>query len=210
MRKNRVFLIKSSFNVVVVFMLKVALIGWVSSSASAQTILLQSKSDLTRSAAYVGDGWLMLRQYLNSYGDAFVMEAGLNGHLKSFLVDTGANSTVISSEIAKEMRLPCLSQVEVSGVSSASLYCKSKLDFINVSGIVIKDIEVFYPKDPSIPAHYILGLDVLDKLEVKYRDGQMFVRPLNNTFSHYSTWLVNCLNRDVSICDGDVIKQILP
>jgi aspartyl protease family protein len=97
----------------------------------------------------------------------------INGRELEFLVDTGATGTAISAQLARELNLPTMGQVQsntaggvVSGrVVSVSLALQGGVQVQQLRVVALEGLNDRRTEQP------LLGMDVLGKLRWQQRDG---------------------------------------
>ena len=97
----------------------------------------------------------------------------INGRELEFLVDTGATGTAISAQLARELKLPSLGQVQsntaggvVSGrVVSVNLALQGGVSAQQLRVVALEGLNDRRTEQP------LLGMDVLGKLRWQQRDG---------------------------------------
>ena len=108
----------------------------------------------------------------------------INGRELEFLVDTGATGTAISAQLARELNLPTLGQVQsttagglVTGrVVSVDLALQGGVQAAQLRVVALEGLNSRRTEQP------LLGMDVLGKLRWQQRDGVLRIE-LNNPSS---------------------------
>jgi aspartyl protease family protein len=111
----------------------------------------------------------------------------INGRELEFLVDTGATGTAISAQLARELKLPSLGQVQsntaggvVSGsVVSVNLALQGGVSAQQLRVVALEGLNDRRTEQP------LLGMDVLGKLRWQQRDGVLRIE-LNSSAKNSS------------------------
>jgi clan AA aspartic protease (TIGR02281 family) len=102
-------------------------------------------------------------------GNALFVDVVLNGFLQSrLLVDTGAELTVISMALAKQLALNLdeAATVPLQSVSGVFLAPLTKVKSITVGGVTIRDVEVVVHDIAQGSSGGLLGMSFLDNFQV--------------------------------------------
>jgi len=150
--------------------------------------------------SYTSQGWLRVYSKYTEYPDHFFLDADINEGRYRFIIDTGANSVFVPYEMAKNLNLEC-NPIMTQTASSELRACSAIIDKMDISGIVIKNVHVAYPlEDLSKHAEPwpLLGMDVLKRLQVKYVNNKLYLKPASN--ATYAQWLIKCIKEGNAAC----------
>lgn len=103
----------------------------------------------------------------------------INGRMGNiFVVDTGANRTAISAELAAELALPPGPEVLVNGVTAAVLTPTVRVERLYVAENIFRDLLMPVIPHARLGVHGLLGVDVLGRFAVTFdmRAGQLRLR----------------------------------
>ena len=110
----------------------------------------------------------------------------INGRELEFLVDTGATGTAISAQLARELNLPSLGQVQSSTAGGLVTGSVVSVNLTLQGGVRAEQLRVValeglnYTRGDRRTEQPLLGMDVLGKLRWQQRDGVLRIE-LNNT-----------------------------
>ncbi len=116
------------------------------------------------------------RVYRDSSG-MFRTAGTINGHMVSFLVDTGATTIAINSNEARRLGINYLLNGQSSAVQTASGVARAwavKLDRVTVGRIELSNIAAVVI-DGSSPLEVLLGMSFLERLDVQQRGEVMLL-----------------------------------
>jgi aspartyl protease family protein len=119
---------------------------------------------------------LQERVYRDNTG-MFRSAGSINGHLVSFLVDTGATTIAINSVEAKKLGINYLLNGQEMSVSTASGIARAwavKLDRVTLGKIELRNI-VAVVVDGSSPTDVLLGMTFLERLNVQHQGEVMLL-----------------------------------
>ncbi len=97
----------------------------------------------------------------------------------NFIIDTGSDRTVVSTELAEKLDLPTSSKARVHAMSGAADVRMVKIDTVQVATNKIRHVKAPALSKVNLGADGLLGVDSLDNLRVSldFVTGQMFVAP---------------------------------
>ena len=99
----------------------------------------------------------------------------INGREVDFLVDTGATSTAIPADLAKELRLEAIGQVQSSTAGGPVTGQVVRVDVELQGGHGARRLRVVALQ--GLDRHPLLGMDVLGRLRLVQRDGVLRIEP---------------------------------
>lgn len=109
----------------------------------------------------------------NSY-DQYVFSGKVNGKPATFLVDTGASSVVVSSQLAATIGMPLGQQVQVETASGYTLAWHSQLESIDIGSIHLKKIQALI--NPEMPSdRVLLGMTALQHIDFRQEDNKLLL-----------------------------------
>lgn len=112
-------------------------------------------------APAAGEGGADLRTDTDSAGRILV-PVRLNGQGPfDFVVDTGANRTVVASEIAAALGLPDAGPAQIHGVAGVEAARKVAVGLLQVDGVAVRDLAAPVLSRARMGADGLLGVDVL-------------------------------------------------
>jgi len=156
---------------------------------------------------YTGAGWLKVSALYDDYPDHFFLDADIGNARYRFVVDTGASTVFLPYEVAKKNGLAC--NPAVSQTASGEMQsCTATLPELDVSGISFSNIQVSYPMYPEskeLEPWPLLGMDVLGRMDVKYINQALYLRP--KTTTDYAPWLLECLRTPHLICKDPLSRD---
>lgn len=107
----------------------------------------------------------------------YLTEAFINGHLLTVIVDTGANSVVISAEAARRMGIAyqtgAPAKANTAGGERDAWIIQ--LDSVSVGGIVARHIQAVVIEG-SHPANGLLGMSFLEHVDMRESGGVLHLR----------------------------------
>lgn len=149
-----------------------------SQSAIAETYKCIQSGQTTYSSDPCGDNATIIENHVSvSDGSAgsitlvrdatgrFSMPGSINGQSTTFTVDTGANVTVISGDIASKLGIHDCVAVGVSHTANGDApTCRVKVTSMNVGGFNYSNISVFL--NPTMQGGALLGNDLLSGFKI--------------------------------------------
>lgn len=100
----------------------------------------------------------------------------LNSHQKlTFVIDTGAERTVLAQDVAAALELEAGPEVTIHGVTTAARTPTARLDRLAIGGRTFRDLNLPVIPRSALAADGLLGLDVLStfRLELDLADRRM-------------------------------------
>lgn len=154
---------------------------------------------------YSENGWLRAYNDKQQAKDHFFVDVDIEGSRYQFIIDTGASALFLPLAVAKSLKLPCKPQVSYTA-SSTIRSCTAILPSIDVSGITVNNVQVIYPLKASAHSEVmpLLGMDVLSRLQIKFYNQALFLKPGSNTL--YSSWLINCIKSPHKTCPDPIVE----
>ncbi|MEN9491598.1 MAG: hypothetical protein RJA63_2047 [Pseudomonadota bacterium] len=104
----------------------------------------------------------------------YLAEGAINGAAVSFLVDTGATSVALSTDVAVRAGIAYTrgARIAVSTANGATVAWRVKLDTVTLRGLTLRNVEgVVMPASSPV---VLLGMSFLNRMEMK-RDGNSMV-----------------------------------
>ncbi len=97
----------------------------------------------------------------------------------NFIIDTGSDRTVISTELADRLRLPSSTKARVHAMSGAADVRMVKINSVQVATNKIRHVKAPALSKANLGADGLLGVDSLENLRVSldFLTGQMYVAP---------------------------------
>ena len=99
----------------------------------------------------------------------------INGRAVDFLVDTGATSTAIPADLAAELRLTSIGEVQSSTAGGRVTGRVVRVDIALQGGVRASQLRVVALA--GLDSHPLLGMDVLGRLHLRQRDGVLRIEP---------------------------------
>ena len=99
----------------------------------------------------------------------------INGRAVDFLVDTGATSTAIPADLAAELRLTSIGEVQSSTAGGRVTGRVMRVDIALQGGVRASRLRVVALA--GLDSHPLLGMDVLGRLQLRQRDGVLRIEP---------------------------------
>ena len=78
-----------------------------------------------------------------------------------FLVDSGADSSVISIDLARELRLPAGSRALLNGMTGSAIVDRVRVDELSVGTHTIRDLQLAALRKADVGADGMIGIDAL-------------------------------------------------
>ncbi len=100
----------------------------------------------------------------------------INGRAVDFLVDTGATSTAMPADLAAELRLASIGEVQSSTAGGRVTGRVVRVDIALQGGVRASRLRVVALA--GLEAHPLLGMDVLGRLHLVQRDGVLRIAPV--------------------------------
>jgi aspartyl protease family protein len=97
----------------------------------------------------------------------------INGHKVDFLIDTGATSTAISLQLARELDLPLLGEVQGSTANGVVTGRLVQADVLLQGGVKAERLRL--TALPNLGDRPLLGMDVLGRLRWKQHEGVLTI-----------------------------------
>jgi len=104
----------------------------------------------------------------------FYVAGFINGQPIDFMVDTGASTTSISADVARQIGLPPGRQVTVHTANGTTQGEEIPGQTLTLGGITINRVRIIVL--PKLQGHALLGQNVLKHLEVMQSAGEMKLR----------------------------------
>ena len=104
----------------------------------------------------------------------FYLPGNINGHPVSFLVDTGASSTVIPVRVARNAGIRAAVQVPVETASGKTTAGASEGNLLTLGVFSLADVKILVQEGLTTP---LLGMDVLSGFSISHNNGAMTLRP---------------------------------
>lgn len=104
----------------------------------------------------------------------FYVAGFINGQRVDFLVDTGATTTSVSVDVARQIGLPAGRPVMISTANGNTQGEESLAQTLTLGGITINRVRIVVL--PNLKAHALLGQNVLKHLEVVQAGEGMVLR----------------------------------
>ena len=123
-----------------------------------------------------GEGSVVLER--NRQGH-YVADGEINGTKVTFLLDTGATSVALSSQLARELGLKRGAAVRVITANGTAPAFEARLDSVRLGSIVVRDVSANF-SDGMPGDTVLLGMSFLKHLEFTQRENQLILRPLKN------------------------------
>ena len=107
----------------------------------------------------------------NTY-DQYVFSGKVNGKPANFLVDTGANSVVVSSQLASKVGMPTGRQVRVETASGYTFAWRSQIERIDIGSIRLNKVAALI--NPEMPSDQVLlGMTALQHINFSQEDDKL-------------------------------------
>lgn len=115
----------------------------------------------------------------------FRIKGSINGIPVTFLIDTGATSVAVSTELASKAHLTKQAELTAETASGNSMGYFTMIDTLNIGGVDVHNISaVIIPDYPSNQA--LLGMNVLSKFIIQQQDNIMVLTvPAEDKPSNY-------------------------
>jgi aspartyl protease family protein len=109
----------------------------------------------------------------------FYVAGEINGRAVEFMVDTGASSVAVSTDVARRLGLPRGDSIRVETAGGAVMGEQVAVREVALGGMVIPHVRVLVL--PGMATDALLGQNVLRYLEVRQVDGRMLLRAKEGT-----------------------------
>lgn len=116
------------------------------------------------------------------------IDVRVNGHGPyPFIVDSGADTSVVSTDIARDLQLPLGTPATLNGMTSRDVVDRVKVDTLSFGQITLSNLELPALRETDVGAAGILGIDALsqkrllmdfEKRIIRIEDGRTHYVPL--------------------------------
>jgi len=93
----------------------------------------------------------------------------INGHRVEFLIDTGATGSALSTELARQLGLVSMGEVQSHTAGGVVIGEMMRVDLALKGGVRVQDLRVVAL--PGLSENPLLGMDVLGRLRWQQHDG---------------------------------------
>jgi aspartyl protease family protein len=133
---------------------------------------LTAEGPLLVDAGTMREGGLEIRRAADGH---YYIKGSIDGHAVTFLVDTGASSVAISSELADAIGLSKCRPVQARTANGSVPGCLAQAGALSFGGYRIERPEINVLPNLSGPA--LLGMNVLERFRVEQHKGVMRITP---------------------------------
>ena len=104
------------------------------------------------------------------------MQAEINGLRTEIMVDTGANTVAMNSQVARRLGVELLSEQPIQLETAGGMInaWRARIDRIDVGGIVVQNVEAVVTEG-DFPATILLGMTYLTHVELSERNGVLLM-----------------------------------
>jgi clan AA aspartic protease (TIGR02281 family) len=103
----------------------------------------------------------------------YLVPGSINGVPVTFLVDTGASTVSVSSEMAKQMGLVGCMPTNSSTANGAVSHCTSAARTVTFGNFEALNVQVGVL--PNLGSHALLGMNVLRAMNLSQKDGRLVI-----------------------------------
>lgn len=105
-------------------------------------------------------------------GGHYFLEAEVNSHAITFLIDTGASSVALPRVVANTASLFCDQQMIAQTANGLTRGCTTKITELKLGkgSLVLKNVDAHIAPNLDMP---LLGMSILQNFDIKQKDGVM-------------------------------------
>lgn len=101
-------------------------------------------------------------------------EAFINGKKVKVMVDTGATSVAISSELADQLGLKSNRAIRTTTANGETISYVVRLDEVRLGGIIARNVSATIT--PGLDGDALLGMSFLGRMDIRMNQGEMTIR----------------------------------
>ena len=110
-------------------------------------------------------------------GGHYVADGEINGRRVTFMLDTGASTVAMSTQLARELGLKRGAPMQLSTANGLAIGFQTRLDVVRLGPIEVRNVSAVF-SDSMLEDTVLLGMSFLKQVEFTQRGNQLTLRSL--------------------------------